>query len=200
MRSLVVVVAGGAGRRFRSGGGGEDKLAAPLGRSTVLGRLLADLDRLREEGVVDDLLLVGPDRGEGRRRVREDPPGGGPAAALAAALGAAGPDVDVLVLLGADQPFAASAVPRLLGALSEDPTAAGVLGRDPSGYPQPLLSAHRRARLGVPVPGAPLRAAFGTPLLDVALTDRECLDVDTPDDLDRASRAISGGAGRPGRS
>lgn len=78
----LVVPAGGGSRRM-----GTDKLAAPLGTSTVLGELLARVPA----GV--PVVVVGPTRplpaSAGPDRVvvaREDPPGGGPAAAVAAGL------------------------------------------------------------------------------------------------------------------
>ena len=89
----AVVLCGGTGRRF-----GGDKTRADLGGASVLDRLLA--------GIPADwpVLCVGERRPTARAVtwLREDPPGGGPVAALAAAL----PRVDtpVLVALGGDMP------------------------------------------------------------------------------------------------
>ena len=80
----VVVLAGGTSRRF-----GSDKLAAPLGGSTVLDTVLGSLPP--EWPVV----VVGPPR-ECRRPVtwtREDPPGGGPLAGVAAGVDAVTTDL-----------------------------------------------------------------------------------------------------------
>jgi molybdopterin-guanine dinucleotide biosynthesis protein A len=173
----VVVVAGGSGTRFAAG----DKLAAPLGAATVLGCLLADLAGL-------DVVVVGPGG------VREDPPGGGPLAGFAAALAVS--DAEVLVLLGGDQPFAAPAVPRLLAALTPDVDT--VVGVDPDGRRQPLLSAHRRAAVrrvldGLPaISGQPLRELFRGPVVEVPVSAREALDVDDVADLARARAELDG--------
>ncbi|WP_432510804.1 molybdenum cofactor guanylyltransferase [Kineococcus sp. SYSU DK001] len=182
----VVVVAGGAGTRFAArAGAGADKLAAPLGSSTVRGTLLEGLDGWH-------VVVVGPGG------VREDPPGGGPLAGFAAGLAAV--RGEVVVLLGGDQPFAASAVPRLVAALRADPALDAVVGVDPGGRRQPLLSAHRRAAAvrvldGLPaVAGLPLRELFRGHVAEVPVSARECLDVDVPADLDRA-RDLLGGAG-----
>lgn len=175
----VVVVAGGAGSRFADG----DKLAAPLGSATVLGSLLAQLSGW-------PVVVVGPGG------VREDPPGGGPLAGFAA--GADAVDAEVLVLLGGDQPFAASAVPRLVAALGPDVDA--VVGVDPTGRRQPLLSAHRRSSLrrvldGLPaVSGQPLKELFRGRVVEIAVTAREALDVDDVDDLARARAELQGRA------
>ena len=76
----VVVLAGGESRRF-----GSDKLAADLDGRTLLDATLASVPA----GL--PVVVVGPARPVRRdvRFVREDPPGGGPAAALVAGLTAA---------------------------------------------------------------------------------------------------------------
>ncbi len=194
----VVVVAGGSGRRFDPSGGPGDgvlaaKLTAPLGGSTVLGTLLEGLDEW-SAGRGVPVVVVGPGG------VREDPPGGGPLAGFAAGLAALpeGPGADVVVLLGADQPFAAPAVPRLLAALAADPSLDAVLGVDPDGRRQPLLSAHRltaarRLLDGLPaVHDQPLRELFRGRVAEVAVSARESLDVDDPDDLVRAAEVLDG--------
>jgi molybdopterin-guanine dinucleotide biosynthesis protein A len=78
----VVVLAGGGSRRL-----GRDKLAADLGNRTVLGALLEDLRSAAPDAQV---VLVGPPERStpGGLVVQEDPPGGGPVAALAAGLAA----------------------------------------------------------------------------------------------------------------
>ncbi|MEZ0165774.1 molybdenum cofactor guanylyltransferase, partial [Kineococcus sp. LSe6-4] len=165
----VVVVAGGSGTRFDPSGtppppgAPAAKLTAPLGGSTVLGLLLEGLRGWSASLPTPcPVVLVGPGG------VREDPPGGGPLAGFAAGLDALGePAPELVVLLGGDQPFAASAVPRLLAALEGDPSLSAVVGLGPDGRRQPLLSAHRvRAVRGVlaglpTVRHQPLRALFG---------------------------------------
>ncbi|PRY14002.1 molybdopterin-guanine dinucleotide biosynthesis protein A [Kineococcus rhizosphaerae] len=182
----VVVVAGGSGTRFSARSHPDaDKLAAPLGSSTVRGTLLEGLDGW-------PVVVVGPGG------VREDPPGGGPLAGFAAGLAAV--PGELVVLLGGDEPFAASAVPRLVAALRADPGLDAVVGVDPSGRRQPLLSAHRRRAVvrvldGLPaVAGQPLRELFRGRVGEVPVSAREALDVDVPEDLDRA-RGLAAGDG-----
>jgi len=103
-------------------------------------------------------VVVGPpealpsDTRDGVQVVQEDPPFGGPVAAIAAgvaALGAAGRDAPELVLvLACDMPFAARAIPALLAAASADPDALGAWGVDGDGREQPLLAVYRAGLLG----------------------------------------------------
>ena len=128
----MIVLAGGASRRF-----GSDKLAHDLDGATLLDRALA--------GVPADLpvVVVGPTRSVVRSVtfVREDPPGGGPGAALLTGLRAAlDRGAEVVVTLPGDAPDAGAAVPVLLGRLGE---AAAVVGVDPGGQEQPLQVALR---------------------------------------------------------
>jgi molybdopterin-guanine dinucleotide biosynthesis protein A len=183
----AVVLCGGAGRRF-----GGDKTRADLAGSPVLDHVL---DGLPPGWPV---LCVGESRPTVRRVTwcREDPPGGGPVAAIAAALSLVeGP---VVVVLGGDMPYAAAPAPGLATLLAEGaegPELEAVLGRDGGGRLQPLLAAYRTEALRAAVP----QHAAGTPvmrLLDslrtlvVALPDGAALDVDTTEDLDRARHRL----------
>lgn len=210
MRVAVVVLAGGQARRWR----GRDKTAVLLGTRTVLERAVAGL-RTGVQAIVPDTddtgfvtVVAGPDEHAARaalaavRWVREEPPGGGPVAGLAAAVAVLPPEVDIVVVGAGDAPFGGSAVPRLLGALGgpEAEAADGAVGVDPGGRRQPLLGAYRTAalrgalgRLGDPA-GVSLRALLGgLRILEVAVTDREALDLDTPDALDEALRQAEAG-------
>ena len=93
--TTAVVLCGGESRRF-----GSDKTRADLDGVPVLDVLLSSLP----PGW--DVLCVGPERPTSREAVRwtrEDPPGGGPVAGLAAALTVV--DSPVTVLLGGDMPY-----------------------------------------------------------------------------------------------
>lgn len=197
----AIVLAGGRSSRF-----GTDKTAAPLGRADVLGTLLAGI--APDVGVV----VVGPFRdlaGPGRavphpiptaipppgphavRWTREDPPGGGPVAGLAAGAAALPGGTDIAVLLGGDQPFAGPAVPRLLAALDTEREADAAMGVAPDGSRQLLCVAVRVPALLAALPAEPAgrsvrSLAVTWRVVDVPLSAREALDVDTPADLARA--------------
>jgi molybdopterin-guanine dinucleotide biosynthesis protein A len=181
----VVVLAGGSSRRF-----GADKLGAPLHGSTVLDTVLGSLPG--EWPVV----VVGPQR-ECVRPVtwaREDPPGGGPLAGVAAGLDAL--DARFVVVVAGDMPYAGPAVLTLVAALRTAPPEVGaVVALDGQGVPNPLLAAYRvdalRAALPTPVENQPARKLLEVPHLELELPEDAMHDIDTPDDL--------AGAPTPGR-
>jgi molybdenum cofactor guanylyltransferase len=207
----VVVLAGGGSRRFEG-----DKISARLGPRTLLEHVLAGLPpglpavlvgelprRLRVE--VPDLVVT-----------REQPPGGGPAAGLAAGCAALPPAVRSVLVLGGDQPFCGGAGPRLLAALNRPPAEeparkraakpAGpgpakrpqaALGIDPDGRQQFLLAAYRvrplRRALGELPDGRRMRDVVADlRVVHVPVTAREALDVDTREDLECARRLLGG--------
>ncbi|MFF0423941.1 NTP transferase domain-containing protein [Streptomyces sp. NPDC004520] len=134
----AVVLAGGAARRL----GGSDKPGVRIGGRTLLDRVLAACpDADRTVVVADPRPAVRP-----VRWTREDPPGGGPLAALGAGVRETG--ADVLLVLSADLPFLdAATVRRLLDALDADPGAEAALLTDAGGRDQPLVAAYRRTPL-----------------------------------------------------
>ncbi|MCL2780283.1 MAG: NTP transferase domain-containing protein [Actinomycetia bacterium] len=160
MRFDAIVVAGGAGRRL----GGLDKPALRIGGRSLLSRAL---DAVPDAGRV---VVVGPTRDEARdpggERLlwcQERPPGGGPLAGLAAGLPLT--SAAILVVLAADLPDIAPAVPALLARLTEpgEPVDAAVLV-DATGRRNLLAAAWRHAPLAAalaaaaPVAGRPMRA------------------------------------------
>ncbi|WP_199440078.1 molybdenum cofactor guanylyltransferase [Umezawaea beigongshangensis] len=173
----AVVLAGGSGTRL----GGVDKAAIEIGGRTLLDRLV---------GVLDDaerIVVVGPERAV-RGDVtwaREDPPGGGPLAGVAAGL--AHVETRHVVLLAVDQPGTTSAtITRLLDRIGVD----GALLVDADGRAQWLTSAWRAKALRAALPADPagrsLRSVLGA--LDAVLVPAEpgeSDDVDTPADLAR---------------
>ena len=128
----AVVLAGGTGRRM----GGVDKPGLRVGGSTLLDRVLAACP---DAGTT---VVVGPARPTARpvTWAREDPPGGGPLAGLAA--GVRHTRAGLVVLLAADLPFV---TPAAVGALFDalPPDADGALRTDPGGRDQPLLAVYR---------------------------------------------------------
>jgi molybdopterin-guanine dinucleotide biosynthesis protein A len=182
----AVVLCGGESRRF-----GTDKTRAELGGSPVLDTLVTSLP---PEWAV---LCVGPERPVGREGVawtREDPPGGGPVAGVAAALALVA--TPVTVLLGGDMPFAGPVAARLAARLGAEAEADAVAGVDGSGHVQPLLAAYRTGALRAAVPdqpaGTPLRRLLdGLGLVATRVPERASLDVDTPGDLAEARRRLA---------
>ncbi|MFZ4152315.1 NTP transferase domain-containing protein [Streptomyces pseudogriseolus] len=129
----AVVLAGGAARRL----GGADKPAVRVGGRPLLDRVLAACADARTTVVV-----AGP-RPTARpvTWAREDPPGGGPVAALDAGLRHV--TAEYVVLLSADLPFLdGRTVGALLDALRRG-AADGVLLTDAGGRDQPLVAAYR---------------------------------------------------------
>ena len=174
----VVVLAGGGSRRF-----GSDKLGAPLHGSTVLETVVRSLPASWP------LVVVGPARDCGRPVVwtREDPPGGGPLAGVAA--GVAQVTTDVVAVVAGDMPYAGPALVTLVAALGTSPPEVGaVVAVDAHGVPNPLLAAYRtaslRQALPVPVANRPAKLLLAVPHLEVAVTGRAGRDVDTRADLD----------------
>jgi molybdopterin-guanine dinucleotide biosynthesis protein A len=189
-----VVLSGGQGRRF-----GADKTAVQLGGTSLLDRAvgaLADARRVVVVGPRDPSAVVGPEV----VRVREDPPGGGPGAALAAGLAEVG--APVVVVLAADLPFVdRDAVASLVTALDPAATSVavapvdGVVPVDADGRPQPLLAAYRTDALRRAVAAQDDLAGLSLRRLLAGLSlvhPRELAgsgtlaDVDTPEDLTRA--------------
>lgn len=136
-RYAAVVLAGGAARRM----GGADKPGVPVGGRPMRDRVL---DAVAD---AEPRVLVGPEPVEaypvGVRTTREEPPGAGPVAAVAAGLVLIGPEVPVVALLAADLPLlTGEAVSALRRELTEG-TADGVCFVDDDGRRQPLCGVWR---------------------------------------------------------
>jgi molybdopterin-guanine dinucleotide biosynthesis protein A len=181
----AVVLAGGAGRRL----GGLRKPAIMVG-----GRRLLDI-ALEALSGAERTIVVGAALPTARpvEWAREEPPGGGPVAALAAALPAL--QSATVVVLAADLPFiTVDAVERLLAARGDGAAAIAI---DDSGRDQPLVGCYDVARLRLALPadpyGASMRAllselAIRRPLVRINLGGEPAftLDCDTAADLTRA--------------
>lgn len=166
---------------------GPDKTRLVIGERSLLDRAVDAV------GGAETVVVVGPQR-ETARDVTwtlEDPPGGGPAAALAAGLAAV--TAPQVVVLAADLPFVTGAhVEELLTALSGD----GVVVIDDGGREQWLFSAWRTEVLRVTSlePGRALRDVLGavTPA-KLRLTrggSMPWFDCDTPEDVRRAEEML----------
>ncbi len=183
----ALVLAGGRAARL----GGQAKPQLEVGGRTMLATVLhavADAERR---------VVVGPPQPvpEGVVVVREQPPGGGPVAALRAGLPAVG--TDVVALLAGDLPFLSAApIAELRAAL----TGNGVLVVDDGGRDQYLLGLWRTDALRGALPPAGGPASLRRVLAPLAAdrlrprvppgTPPPWLDCDTPADLARA-RAVA---------
>ncbi len=202
----AIVLAGGAARRL----GGADKPGLTVGGRTLLDRVLACCAEARTTVVVGPerptaaeratTVTPGPARPVSPRWTREQPPGGGPLAAVAAGLELA-TTAEVVLLLAADLPFLdLVTVRRLVAAVTGEVQAAVLV--DDAGRDQPLAAAYRTAALRAAL--APLGDPAGLPLRrltaglrTVRLADSEgaSYDCDTWPELAEARRRE---LGRPG--
>lgn len=184
-RVTALIPCGGTSRRL----GGQDKTREPLGATTVLDHLL---DALPAGWLV---VCVGHERRTRRTVgwVGEDPPGGGPVAALAAGLPAV--TTPTCVVLAGDMPFAGPVAADLAAALDQEPACDAVLGTDGEGRTQPLLAAYRADALRAALPAEPAGARLLPVLGRLRTTTRAVghpagLDVDTPDALAEARNIV----------
>jgi molybdenum cofactor guanylyltransferase len=194
----VIVLAGGAGRRI----GGPDKPNLEVAGETMVARVLGAAPGSRIRVVVGPPDLEVPD---GVAHALEDPPGGGPVAAVAAGLRALGPEEPTVprqvAVLACDLPFlTADALAWLSSGLARTGADVAVY-RDPQGHRQLLCGVwwERRLRTALPAQpaGVPMRALFAG--LNVAEVDPPTAgpppwyDCDTPEELAQA-RAWAGAA------
>ena len=117
----AVILAGGSSRRFADAGHPTDKLALTHAGQSLLTTVIESA-----RATCPHIIVVGPDRPDVRdvHFVREEPAGGGPVAALAAAL----PRVSthLIAFLAGDAPRGPLAIPGLVSALADTPSADGV--------------------------------------------------------------------------
>ncbi|HEY5201745.1 MAG TPA: NTP transferase domain-containing protein [Acidothermaceae bacterium] len=185
----AVVVAGGAGQRMGDPRG-TDKAGLDVGGVTLLDRVLSAVADAHH------CIVVGPRRPTAWpvTFTVEEPAGSGPAAAIVHGLSFV--DAATVVVLAADMPFAATAVPKLIDALAGAHADAAMLVDD-AGRRQPLLAAYRTDALrrcsdGRDWRGASVRALTeGLTVVEVAAVGDEALDCDTPEQLTAAQEAAT---------
>ena len=173
----AVILAGGAARRLSH----VDKPGLVVGGRTLLSRAL---DAVTD---ADPVVIVGPRRPLSRpvRWTREDPPGSGPLAALAAGIAALPTDCELAAVLAADLVGVRhTTVERLCAALGE---ADGAVLTD-DGVRQWLIGVWRVSAVRAALPADPadgsLRHTLGRlSIVDVAAEPGEARDIDTPADL-----------------
>ncbi|MFD2090218.1 molybdenum cofactor guanylyltransferase [Blastococcus deserti] len=183
----AVVLAGGKAARL----GGQAKPQLVVGGRPMLATVLA---AVRD---ADERIVVGPPQPvpPGVVVVREQPPRGGPVAAVRAGLAEVG--TEVVVVLAGDLPFVTA---DLVRRLRESLTGDGVLVVDDSGRDQYLLGAWRTAALRSAVAAATGPTSLRRVLAPLAVRRLRpivapgrpppWLDCDTPADLARA-RALA---------
>ncbi|MFF5439896.1 NTP transferase domain-containing protein [Streptomyces achromogenes] len=186
----AVVLAGGAARRL----GGTDKPGVRVGGRALLDRVLAACAGARTT------VVVAAPRPTARpvRWTREEPPGGGPLAALAAGLRHT--TAGHTVVLSADLPFLRPGTLRRLLTALRDTGADGALLTDAGGRDQPLVAAYRTAALRRELAalaaahgaltGLPLRRLTGTLRLTRVPDPLASFDCDTWDDIADARARI----------
>jgi molybdopterin-guanine dinucleotide biosynthesis protein A len=184
----AIVLAGGAGNRL----GGVDKAAIDIDGRSLLDRALAAMAQ------ADRIVVVGPTRPlpDGIVATQEQPPGGGPVAAVAAGLVAlsnlADNDPEIVVVLACDMPFVdASAVAQLVGAATSQP-GDGAAFVDAGGRRQHLAAAYRTIALRAAldqigdVDGAAMRhVAQRLTMVEIEADPEITLDTDTWSDVRR---------------
>ncbi|AZQ36087.1 molybdenum cofactor guanylyltransferase [Streptomyces cyaneochromogenes] len=186
----AVVLAGGGARRL----GGVDKPAVRVGGRALLDRVLGACAEARTTVVVAD------PRPTPRPVIwaREDPPGGGPLAALDAGLRHT--TAEQVVVLSADLPFLDQGTVRRLLAALRTGGADGALLTDADGRDQPLVAAYRASALrrelasladsGGRLTGLPLRRLTGALDLTRVQDPVASFDCDTWDDIATARARI----------
>ncbi|HTR71319.1 MAG TPA: NTP transferase domain-containing protein [Mycobacteriales bacterium] len=183
-----IVLAGGRARRM----GGVSKGALEVGGRRLFDIAVAALAGARVTIAVGTPLAAedAASAAGSLRWTREDPPGGGPVAALAAGLALASA-ARVIVLAG-DLPFVTPAVVALLTA--SDPDAVATIAVDGDGRDQPMLGCYSTAALRGALPidpaGQSMRSVLRElttigPVTRVAIlgTPPPTLDCDTEADL-----------------
>jgi molybdopterin-guanine dinucleotide biosynthesis protein A len=182
-----ILLAGGAGSRL----GGVDKPALTVAGSALIERALAALGDV-------PVVVVGPKRTLSRAvlATREDPPGAGPAAALAAGIDALRGRVEpaaLVAVLATDLPaVSAATVSRLARAVEDSGRAAGAVLVDSADREQLLLGVWRYRDLLTALAGRPSWVgasvrAFLAPMdrVRVPAVGDESADIDTPEQLTR---------------
>ncbi len=183
-----IVLTGGSAVRFQ----GADKASIEVAGVTLLEHVLGAL------ADVPDVVVVGDEVITSRpvSFVREDPPGGGPAAGLLAGLAAFPRPPRQVVVLAVDMPLVTTAtVSRLLLSAADD----GALLVDDGGRRQYLCALYRCEALTVAAPaleeqhGLPMRRLVAElRLAEVPALAWEARDVDTWDDLTELREHLGG--------
>lgn len=188
----AVLLAGGRASRM----GGADKTALVSGGLTLSDHAVAAAGRAATVVLVG--LRDGRTAPAGVVHAREDPPFGGPVAAIAAGLAAVADPAPWTLVLACDLVRPEAAVAQLLGAADDaGDDADGFVAVDEGGRRQPLLALYRsdalRAAvraLGDPDGAAVRRLTADLRLVEVPLAAGLCADVDEPADAARVTDGL----------
>jgi molybdopterin-guanine dinucleotide biosynthesis protein A len=183
-----IVLTGGTAVRFQ----GADKASMEVAGVTLLEHALGALAEVPEVVVVGDEVITS----RPVSFVREDPPGGGPAAGVLAGLTGFPRMPRLVVVLAVDMPLVTTAtVRRLMLSCGED----GALLVDEDGRGQYLAAVYRTHALleAAPAVGEQTglsmrRLVSGLRLTEVPALVGEALDVDTWDDLTELRERMDG--------
>jgi molybdopterin-guanine dinucleotide biosynthesis protein A len=179
-------------------GGRSSRLGFDKSGATVAGRTLIDLVASAVPAEIS-CIVVGPEPVAPPRPIsvtREQPPGGGPVAGIAAGLTLV--STPLVGIVAVDMPLAAALLGGLVDRLSDSPDEVdAVIATDDDGRDQPLIGAFRAgalrgaiARLGNPV-GRSMRSLVAE--LSIVRTPQSSdrlRDVDTEDDLELLRRSV----------
>lgn len=185
----AVLLAGGTGRRL----GGIDKAGLVLGGERLVDRVA---EAARQAGA-SRIIVVGPEgsAAPGCLLTREDPPGSGPLAAVAAGLAMV--EASHLLLLPCDLRHPGPVCAALAQALPVLAGCEGVVLSDENGRTQWLAGIYSTSVLRAAATGIgdlrdrPLRILFESLHLHrVPLAGGFTADIDTPDDLRRAREEL----------
>ena len=194
----AIVLAGGSARRL----GGVDKPLLTVEGSALLVRVLAAVPQARPAIVVGPPALRRVLPGD-VHLVQEDPPGGGPVAAIRAGVALLPITIDTVAVLAGDLPFVtASVLSRLTDALAGKDVA---LLTDADGRRQFLLGVWRtralRAALSKAASGAVRDVVSQVRVVDVPPgKGQPWFDCDTPEDLEEARRLAESRGQNPSES
>jgi molybdopterin-guanine dinucleotide biosynthesis protein A len=180
----ALILAGGHSTRL----GGADKALVVVGGKTLLERAVDAVARAEQTIVAGRVRELTADV----TWVQEDPPGGGPGAALAA--GSRFVRAELVVVLAVDHPLVTQAdIARLLKGVRGD----GAIAVDPEGRDQPLVAVYRRealadalARSGRPT-GARVGDLVGNLELGRVELGEAATDCDTWEAIDAVRRRAS---------
>lgn len=186
MRTAAIILAGGQGSRL----GGVRKADLEVGGRRLLDRVLDAVAGSEQRIVVGYEDLEIPD---GVIITREDPPGSGPAAGVAAGMAEVG-DVDWVFTLACDLPAVAGAVPALLDAAATAQASTEAISASSEDRWEWLVSIHRAESLreairrdgrGGVTNGSMRRLYADLEWERVSVTPTSTKDIDTWEDYDQ---------------